>query len=117
MLDKKSYRVLKLLYRRGRCSFEDIQSITGHNEISSSSEYIRLLGSLGFISKWESDDLIDIEGYKEYKPLGYSITIQGIAYVESVRRNGRNFWIPYTITTVIALMSLLDTLLVLLCND
>ena len=41
---------------------------------------------------------------------GYEITLEGRAFVEQRRRDTRNFWVPYAITTAIALMSLIGTI-------
>ena len=94
MLDKKTYKVLKLLYKEKRCTFKDIQEITSLNESKSPSKYISELYKNHFIEYWVSDELIEINGIKENKQLGYSISLTGEAYVEQRRRESRNFWVP-----------------------
>lgn len=110
MLDKKSYKVLKDLYKKKQCTFLDIAKITSCDEIKSSSKYISELSKNHFVEFWSSDELIEIDGVKEHKQLGYSISLAGEAYVEQHRREMRNFWIPYSITTFIAALSLIASL-------
>ena len=107
MVDKKTYKVLKLLYKKKR---KDIQEITSLNESKSPSKYISELYKNRFIEYWISDELIEINGIKDNKQLGYSISLAGEAYVEQRRRESRNFWVPYVITTFIAALSLIASL-------
>jgi len=110
VVDKKTYKVLKLLYKKKRCTFKDIQEITSLNESKSPSKYISELCKNRFIEYWVSDELIVINGIKENKQLGYSISLTGEAYVEQRRREFRNFWVPYAITTFIAALSLIASI-------
>ena len=111
MIDKRSYKLLKKFYRKKRLSFADVQAYTEHDEGKRPSEYISVLYSNHFIKHWLSEDLIEVGGLKEHRALGYEITLAGQAFVEQRRRETRNFWVPYSITTFIALFSLLETLL------
>lgn len=111
MLDNISYKVLKKLYKKKQCTFSDIKQITGHEESYSPSKYVSLLVSNRYIQDWISDEITIEDGAKIHKPIGYEITLQGNALIEQQHRETRNFWVPYAITTFIALLSLIGTLL------
>lgn len=109
-MDKISLKVLKLLYRRERCTYVEISKITGHDEAETPSKNISFLYSKKFILNWYSGELIDINGIKEDKAIGYEINLDGIAYIQERNRSLLNFWVPYAITTFIALLSLVASL-------
>lgn len=91
MIDKRTYKLLKRLYRRERLTFAEVEKITGCGEKSQN-----------------GDKIIDDLGDREW--IGFEITLDGRAYIEQERRTRMNFWIPYAITTAIALMSLIASL-------
>lgn len=105
MLDKKAYKLLGLFYKKERLTFEEIQSETHEEEKESSSLCVSALCSEKFISTWESSRSINDVG--DHKQFGYGITYAGRAYVDQRRRDGRNFWVPYLITTLIAISGLI----------
>lgn len=110
-MDSKSYKILKLLYRKKNCTYSQIEKQTKHKEYQSPSKYISFLFSQKYVSYWCSQNLVEIGGIKEPETIGYSITLAGESYVEERRRNGRNFWVPYVITTLLAVASLLVAIL------
>ena len=105
MLDKKAYKLLVLFYKKDRLTFDEIQAETHEEERESSSLCVSALCSEKFISTWESSESINDVG--DHKQFGYEITYAGRAYVDQRRRDGRNFWIPYLITTLVAISSLI----------
>lgn len=105
MLDKKAYRLLDLFYKKDRLTFGEIQAETHEEERESSSLCVSALCSEKFISTWESSESINDVG--DHKQFGYEITYTGRAYVDQRRRDGRNFWVPYLITTLIAISGLI----------
>ena len=107
MLDKISYKALKFIYRKQNRTFDELAKITGEDESKKTSKYISSLLKHGFISFWDQGELVDFNGFKSRKTIGYQIALPGAAYVEQRRRDLRNFWVPYAITTFIALLSLL----------
>lgn len=109
MLDKKAYKLLSIFYRKGRLSFDEIQAETNGDEKGSRSQYISALCSERFIASWESSESINDVG--DHKQFGYEITYAGRAYVDQRRRDGRNFWIPYLITTLVAVSSLIVSII------
>ena len=86
-------------------TFDEIQAETHEEERESSSLCVSALCSEKFISTWESSGSINDVG--DHKQFGYEITYAGRAYVDQRRRDGRNFWVPYLITTLIAISSLI----------
>ena len=105
MLDKKAYKLLDLFYKKDRLTFDEIQAETHEEERESSSLCVSALCSEKFISNWESS--ISINDVGDHKQFGYGITYAGRAYVDQRRRDGRNFWVPYLITTLIAISGLI----------
>jgi len=105
MLDKKAYKLLTIFYKKDRLTFDEIQSETHEEERESSSLCVSALCSEKFISTWESSGSINDVG--DHKQFGYEITYAGRAYVDQRRRDGRNFWVPYLVTTLIAISSLI----------
>lgn len=103
-MEKITYRVLSRLYRTGKCRFEEIQQITRENESISPSNYIAALMTDGYIRNWLSRE--EMINDFDYKPLGYEITLEGRAYIENHRRNVAQFWVPYLLTTLLAVASL-----------
>lgn len=108
VLDNRSYKLLKKLYRKKKLKFEQVEKITKHEESKSSSVYISSLTKNHFISLWHTTEIINELGDRNW--IGYCITLDGEAYVEQRRRDRRLFWVPYLITTAIALLSLITSL-------
>lgn len=109
-MDKVSLKILKILYRQERCTYREISKVTGHDEDETPSRNISFLRSQGLISLWYNGELIEENGIKDEKPVGYEIKLAGIAYIQDRNRNLMNFWVPYAITTFIAILSLIASL-------
>lgn len=108
MIDNRAYKLLKHIYKKGRLTLSEISQITGVDEAKQPSSITSALKREKFISTWDTDKVIDELGDCEWG--GYAITLEGRAYVEKRRRETRNFWVPYSITTLIALLSLVTSL-------
>lgn len=108
VLDNRSYKLLKRFYRKKKLKFEQIQKITKHDEHKTPSKYISSLTTSHFITYWNTDEIINDVG--DTKQEGYCITLDGDAYVEQRKRDRKMFWVPYLITTAIALLSLITSL-------
>lgn len=109
MFDKKTYKLLTALYEKGQMTIDEINAITGEDERKQQSQYITSLLTAGYIS--EVDQIVAVNGINDYETIGYKIEIPGKAYIEQLRRDGRNFWVPYAITTFIAFLSLVVSLM------
>lgn len=109
MFDKKTYKLLTALYKKGQLSIDEINAITGEDEREHQTQYITSLLKAGYIS--EVNQIVPVNGINDYEAIGYKIEIAGKAYVEQRRRDGRNFWVPYAITTFIAVLSLVVSLM------
>lgn len=95
MLDKKTYSLLKKLYRVKEMSCADARRFTGNSDESRSDEQIDTLVACRFAQS-VSDEKTNYYGYR--------ITIDGCYYVENSKRQVMQFWIPYIITTLIAVV-------------
>lgn len=109
MFDKTTYKLLTALYKKGQLFLKEIDAITGEHEEKKQSQYITALliaNYISIVSKITAEN-----GIKAEQTIGYKINIEGKAYVEQRRRDGRNFWVPYAITTFIAVLSLIIALM------
>lgn len=109
MFDKTTYKLLTALYKKGQLFLKEIDAITGEHEENGQSQYITALliaNYISIVSKITAEN-----GIKAEQTIGYKINIEGKAYVEQRRRDGRNFWVPYAITTFIAVLSLIIALM------
>lgn len=105
MFDRETYALLLDFYKNGQLKFDYLCSKTKHDEKASPSKYISALKRAGMISGWESD--YTINDLNDRECLGFRITLAGRAYVEQKRRELLQFWVPYAITTFIAISSLI----------
>lgn len=107
MIDRSSYRLLKKLYREKEMVAEDAWSFVGHKDgLARQCPQISALLSAKFIQGVDRVVNADLMKASRY----FSITIAGMAFVEQRRRDGRNFWVPYVITTILAIASLVVAL-------
>lgn len=115
-LPKEYYRVLKLIYKHPSFSVENKHSLyfqkIYHYKPGRFQQIIDELVDkhLIVISADYSDGtkrpLIDCHGTGPFE-----VTFDGAAYIEERFQNGKLFWVPYSITTFIALLSLISNLL------
>lgn len=130
MLDKKTYKLLKFISANPGCKF----SVTPHKRtlcpfVSSKLKYstnedlveaLLLLHNLNFISIKMKTSSID-KSFDYLKTLDWDdsfslcnpfyVLPQGLAYIQQKRQQFFTFLIPYTLTTVIALLSLISNLI------
>lgn len=107
MIDKKSYKLLKALYKAEYLSNEQVDKIThtltppnGLNAIA-----LHLSNKKLILRHYQNSD---DEGCPIYD--GYTINRDGRAYVEGHRNGLLMFILPYGITTFIALLSLFTSI-------
>lgn len=102
-MEKVSYRLLKKLYRHGELDITEINELTkldaDHNY------YAYNLRKYGFADYCQAEKLNE-DGAAELVERWF-ITLEGRAYVEQQRKELRMFWLPYGITTLIAIAALL----------
>ncbi len=101
MLDNTSYKLLKRFYKENRLSLEAVNAIDKNGNVSPPSK-VEMLLKAGFVAY-----IFVISDIGENIPAALEITLDGRAYVENRRRNAAGFWLPYAITTLIALSSLI----------
>lgn len=107
MIDKKSYTLLKALYKAEYLSLKQIDAITHTltppNSLNKTALYLSKK-KLILRHYLEKDD----RGVPVYD--GYEINSEGRAYVEEQRNKFLMFVLPYGITTFIALLSLFTSI-------
>lgn len=130
MLDKKTYKLLKYVCNHSNCTFSDDKAseatlpfVKKRLHFDNAYELIKalnLLHDFGFI---ETKLLAESKNktYKYYKTTIWNpntdlyshffATHDGFAYVQQRKSSSINFWVPYSITTFIALLSLVLNLL------
>lgn len=108
MLDRTSYTLLKKFYKYQFLSHDDINKYckTNTNWENDANIFISNLSAYQFVQLNQS--YIDNDGEAIYN--GYRITLLGMAYVENKRSQFWGFAIPYAITSLIALLSLITQL-------
>lgn len=106
MTDKKTYNLLKKFYKVETMTQNEVNAFTGHSELNTINHNASFLMSDKLIEFVKTDDVKDEKGAWREGPGYYRITILGRAYVEQRRRDLCSFWVPYAITTAIALASL-----------
>ena len=108
MLDKKSYKLLKKLCKVDFLTYQEIDYLLGTNTPSSQlNPYSQNLLRQKLAEVHSSG--IDENG--DYINVGFERTLNGEAYVWEQQKKFWNFLLPYTITTLIALLSLVTTIL------
>lgn len=106
MLDKKSKSLLKALYDVDFLTDSEVCKLTGHKNENTIDPITQHLTSYRFIE-------IHCTGVSDTGTVltdGYEITIEGRAFIEEERRKFWYFFVPYAITTFIALLSLIGTI-------
>lgn len=98
MLDRKSLKLLKQC-KKSTLSIEQIQVIVDDKDYQ---KYSNRLSKLNLI---QSDTKSKENGDSEL--LGYTITLDGRAYLEERHRRLWGFVLPYVITTIIAIASVI----------
>lgn len=113
-LDKKSWKLLKKLYKKKQLTYEDVSEITGTTEdgedrdsMDRHSKEIKKLKANSFIEDWHGP----IRGGYADEWFGYRITLDGKAYVEQRRRDWRKTWIPVAVAAVVGLLTFLAALI------
>lgn len=107
MVDKECYRFLKHLYNNGTMTDQEAWDFFGHKDGDKRlCKQLSFLRSLNMIETHDSCIEEDGEGGMKRYIRNYQITITGRAFIEQKQRDVRNFWVPYLITTLIAVSSL-----------
>ena len=108
MLDKKSYKLLKKLCKVDFLTYQEIDNLLGTNTPSSQlNSYSQNLVRNQLIDQ----HYVGTDENGDYIFDGYQANLDGNAYVWEQRKKFWNFLLPYTITTLIALLSLISTIL------
>ena len=109
MRDDKSYKLLKLLYKTEGLTDAQIRQILKDSDNKKTGPIVQNLKGLGLATNWENNEQGSVPGTN--KVLGCKITMAGMAYIEKRRRDFWAFLLPYSITTAIAVLSLVMSIL------
>ena len=101
-MEKKMYRLLVQFYKADGLTNQQINELAQADKPGEVEYRTARLEKMKFIQAYFSEP--DQDGYAQ--TLGYQITLDGMAYVEEHRRTLLMFWIPYAITTGIAIAAL-----------
>lgn len=108
MVDKKSYKLLKKLCKVDFLTYQEIDNLLGTNTPSSQlNPYSQNLVRNQLIDQ----HYVGTDENGDYIFDGYQANLDGNAYVWEQQKKFWNFLLPYTITTLIALLSLISTIL------
>jgi hypothetical protein len=108
LLDKKSYKLLKKLCKVDFLTYQEIDNLLGTNTPSSQlNSYSQNLVRNQLIDQ----HYVGTDENGDYIFDGYQANLDGNAYVWEQQKKFWNFLLPYTITTLIALLSLISTIL------
>lgn len=95
MIDKTTYKLLRKLYSRNQMTYDEIRKLFKVDDQNIRPAQVSAL--------YENHLAVHSEdGNGSY----CKITLLGRAYIENKNQNSRNFWVPYLITTLLALASL-----------
>lgn len=107
MIDKTSYALLKRLYSKGDMTPEELDAFTGNEDQYPYNKQASMLRENHFIEDCSVGGKRDGEGGHIGEKHYIRISMKGRAYIEQRQRDSRNFWVPYIITTIIAIASLI----------
>lgn len=110
MVDKSTYKILKHLYKKEREELNVLRALVSYDGPQAYSPQITGLLEDKMIAICDGDKVPDGEGgFKDENTTYFRITINGRAYIEQKNAAKFNFWLPYAITTIIAIASLVLT--------
>lgn len=106
-MEKTAYRLLKALYKKDMTRSE-ADSFVGINDDHILNRYTSFLAKEGLIDFYSIGESISENGTFHDGVQYWRITILGSGYIEQRRKDLLMFWVPYAITTAIAIAALLD---------
>lgn len=113
MVDNSTYRVLKHLYKKEREELSVLRALVNYDGPTTYSPHLSALLEDKMIALCHGEGVPDGEGGFISSKTYFRITVNGRAYVEQKQKSLWNFWLPYTITTVIAVGSLVVSIVAL----
>lgn len=111
MFDKVTYKLLKRLYKHGKLTEQEVNAITYEPEPGHSNKHILFLSENKLIESKRIGEEMDSSFHTIKEGITvYTINLKGRAFVEQRRRDFLGFLIPYSITTFIAILSLISVI-------
>ncbi len=109
-MEKVSYQLLRKLYKFDSLDSDTVNKLTKYYNKSAYNPRLSLLREEKMISQLTKEEKANDGSGRTKETTYYQITIRGRDYVERKRKDAFSFWLPYTITTLIAVGSLALTL-------
>lgn len=109
MIDRTSYKILKLLYKHKCLSDKEIMQSVCPNNTFDDFNYFSFLSTnllIVYAPLYKEKSLVILENR-------YKITLQGVSYIQKRRKDFLAFLLPYAITTIIAIASIIISILAL----
>lgn len=106
-MEKVSYRLLKKLYRAESMTAEAVNAFTESKEEKKPNKYTTYLSMDKLIESYVTGQESDGAGGFSDGVTHWRITLRGRDYIEQRRKDLFMFWIPYAITTVLAIAALI----------
>lgn len=106
-MEKTAYRLLKALYKKDMTRGE-ADSFVGIKDDHILNRYTSFLAKEGLIDFYSIGESISENGTVHDGVQYWRITILGSGYIEQRRKDLLMFWVPYAITTAIAVAALID---------
>lgn len=106
-MEKVSYKLLKELYRKDELDIKAVNEITGVKKEGQPNPYAINLSKSHLADSFPVGGKVDGEGGFVDGVEHWRITLEGRDYIERHRKELLTFWLPYAITTLIAIAALL----------
>ena len=106
-MEKTAYRLLKALYKKDMTRGE-ADSFVEIKDDHILNRYTSFLAKDGLIDFYSTEQWIEENGTVHEGTEYWRITILGRGYIEQRRKELLMFWVPYAITTAVAVAALLD---------
>ena len=105
-MEKTAYKLLKKLYRTDSMSVDEVNAFTSHTEKNRLNKYVTYLKLDKLIEEFSIGGEPDGAGGTVNSEDRIRITLYGRDYIEQKRKVFWAFWLPYAITTAIAIAAL-----------
>ena len=108
MIDKQSLKVLKIIYSK-KLTVKEIAAKLKLNK-EDAQKLVNFLNSEKYI-ELELEGLYSFFGDNNDRIVNYKASEKGRAYIENIKIELLTHWIPYAVTTLIAIAALINSIL------
>lgn len=114
-MEKIAYKLLKELYKKKKMDIDSVNKLTGYEKNDNYNPYISYLMGEKLVVLFSEGGGLDGEGGFIDGVEYLRINLRGREYVEKKRKDLLLFWLPYGITTALAIASLAVAIAALFC--